>query len=349
MLTSSATDTIDWASYAHSEETHALIETAREHFASLAGTDDLRAAFDGAPRPQLWGEIAGGEYPLVGLPEQLDGIGTRADLAALLEAAGATLLPAALTTHAAAAQTLLSAGMPDAILLDRPMAIATLVRDRAMAFDGEGAAAAVLVSADGARTRVRVLELDDAVEAAPGVDPSRPGVAADIAADRVRHDVSVDAASDEVLAAARMCIAADLVGTAQRALDGALAHALSRRQFDRVIASFQAVKHLLADAHVTVERARSLVIGAAVALDANPRAPDAATLAMLAKAAAAGAATEAAALHVQLLGAMGLTFEADSAWEVRRARHTAPVLGGASTLYAEAARRSIRDLEGATR
>lgn len=348
MLTSTPTATVEWASYAHSEETRALVETAREHFESLAGTDDLRAAYDGAPRPELWSEIASAEYILVGLPEELDGIGTRVDLAGLLEAAGATLLPAPLTTHAAAAQTLVAAGALELVGIDRPLAIASTLLDRAMAFDGSGASAAVLVTPGDGRARVRVLELDDA-DAVPGVDPSRPGVTVELATARATHDAWIDAEADTVLASARMCIAAELVGTAQRALDGALAHALSRRQFDRVIGSFQAVKHMLADMHVSIERARSLVIGTAVALDADPLSPDAATLAMLAKAAAAGAATDAAALHVQLLGAMGLTFEAESAWEVRRARHTAGVLGGASALYAEAARRSLRQLDGAAR
>lgn len=62
---------------------------------------------------------------------------------------------------------------------------------------------------------------------------------------------------------------------------------------------------------------------------------------MLAKAAAAEAANRATTVRTQLLGAMGMTFESDSALAVRRARHTSAFLGDPATLYAQVAAEEI--------
>src|SRR5690606_15487652 len=124
--------------------------------------------------------------------------------------------------------------------------------------------------------------------------------------------VTLEASAHHALAAARACVAADLVGTAERALQGSIAHALTREQFGRAIGSFQGIKHQLADVHVLIERARSLTVGAAVAVAASAHSNESARLSLLAKASAADAAARAVAVHTQLLGAMGLTFEADT-------------------------------------
>lgn len=343
--TSEPTGFIDWSAYSLPDETRELVATARAHFTRVAKPEALRLIFDGGQRPDLWQTLVEHGYTSVGVPEEVGGIGTRVDLAALLETAGETLLPAPLTTHAAATHILLAAESPRAVSIESRMALATDLGDgRALVFDGVGAEAIVLVTAaaDGARVRVFAIP-EGAGEVQRAVDPSRANIIVEVEDLSSADDRTVVAGRDECFAGARMCLAADLVGTAQRALDGTIAHALTRRQFDRIIGSFQALKHLIADAHVNVERARSLVIGAAVALDADPLSREGATLSMLAKAAAAEAAEDTAALHVQVLGAMGLTFEADSPWEVRRARHTTPVLGTPSALYARAARRRLSD------
>ncbi|MDT7566860.1 MAG: hypothetical protein QOG76_5484, partial [Pseudonocardiales bacterium] len=57
--------------------------------------------------------------------------------------------------------------------------------------------------------------------------------------------------------------AAELVGTGQRALDGAVSYAKERRQFGRAIGSFQAIKHMLADRYVQLDAAHLLVRTAA--------------------------------------------------------------------------------------
>jgi alkylation response protein AidB-like acyl-CoA dehydrogenase len=67
-------------------------------------------------------------------------------------------------------------------------------------------------------------------------------------------------------AAGRTNVAAQAVGTAQAALDEAVAYANEREQFDRKIREFQAIEHKIAEMATTVEAARSLTYRAASAV-----------------------------------------------------------------------------------
>jgi alkylation response protein AidB-like acyl-CoA dehydrogenase len=334
-------DIIDWEAYVPREETQAIAEAARDHFASLFSPDDIRGILDGGERPDLWDPLVEHGYTLIGLPEELDGLGTFVDLAALLEEAGRALLPAPLLTHAMAAQVLLTTGQLDETTAASRLAFARVSGGVLHVFDGADADMAVAVDRADDGCIIRLFTLDGAGrEVLPAVDPSRPF--ARLAFDAVSTEARFEAGHlDGVLAAPRTCVAADLVGVAAHALDGAIAHALSREQFGRPIASFQAVKHQLADAYVTIERARSLTFGSAVAVGTARRSAEAARLSRLAKAAAADAAAQSVALQTQLLGAMGLTFESDGPLAVRRARHTIPLLGNPGELYAAVAAEAL--------
>jgi alkylation response protein AidB-like acyl-CoA dehydrogenase len=61
----------------------------------------------------------------------------------------------------------------------------------------------------------------------------------------------------------RISVAAQAVGIGRAALDAAVTYARQRRQFDRPIASFQAVRFMLADAALELEAARLLMLQAA--------------------------------------------------------------------------------------
>ena len=74
----------------------------------------------------------------------------------------------------------------------------------------------------------------------------------------------------QVVDLGRVIIAADSLGASQEMLDQAVAYAMQREQFNRVIASFQAVKHLCAEMAAEVEPSRSLVWYAAHALEDLP-------------------------------------------------------------------------------
>ncbi len=71
--------------------------------------------------------------------------------------------------------------------------------------------------------------------------------------------------------AAWVLLAADMLGASQTLLDKAVAYAKERRQFGRVIGSFQAVKHLCAEMAASLEPCRALVWYAAYAWDRIPQ------------------------------------------------------------------------------
>ncbi len=123
----------------------------------------------------------------------------------------------------------------------------------------------------------------------------------------------------------RLALAAELVGTAQRALDAAVAYAKERRQFGRPIGSFQAIKHLLADRHVQLDAARMLVRTAAEALDAGDAgAAEAVAAAVIATCDAADATTGDA---LQVHGGIGFTWEHPAHVYLKRARARRVLLG----------------------
>jgi alkylation response protein AidB-like acyl-CoA dehydrogenase len=137
------------------------------------------------------------------------------------------------------------------------------------------------------------------------------------------------------LAAARIVLAADLVGAAQRALEIAVGYSLERRQFGRVVGSYQAVKHLCAERAAELEPLQAMVWHAAHAWDTG--APEAAWLAPLAKAHAADVAMETVTQATQVFGGMGFTWECDAHLYYQRVVQSRQLLGGPVELRAEAA------------
>jgi alkylation response protein AidB-like acyl-CoA dehydrogenase len=120
---------------------------------------------------------------------------------------------------------------------------------------------------------------------------------------------------------------AELVGTMRGAVDLATAYAKDRRQYGRPVGSFQAVQHLLADALVAMEGARSATLHAAWAVDA--RAPvDALAAAAIAKAWSARAARSVCETAIQVHGGIGNTWECLAHVHLRRALLSIDVLGG---------------------
>jgi alkylation response protein AidB-like acyl-CoA dehydrogenase len=120
--------------------------------------------------------------------------------------------------------------------------------------------------------------------------------------------------------------AAELVGTGQRALDGAVSYAKERRQFGRAIGSFQAIKHMLADRYVQLDAARLLVRTAAADAGA-PAGPESELAARTALAAASAAADAATGDALQTHGGIGFTWEHPSHVLLKRARARRALLG----------------------
>ena len=131
-----------------------------------------------------------------------------------------------------------------------------------------------------------------------------------------------------VLAAGQRALGWWLTGLGRAMLTLARSHALDRVQFGRPIASFQAVRHRLAETLVALDGAEATLLAAAGEADG--------TGSMLAKAAAGHAALTAARHGQQVLGGIGFTAEHGLHRHVRRALVLDGLLGSARELTREA-------------
>ena len=133
-----------------------------------------------------------------------------------------------------------------------------------------------------------------------------------------------DLATWDSLALAITC--ADLVGIMRGAVTLATEYARQRAEYGATIGSFQAVQHLLADAHVAMEGSRSIALHAAWAVDVLP-AVEALVAASAAKAYCARAARSVCETAIQVHGGIGNTWECLAHVYLRRAR-SRPRSGG---------------------
>jgi len=297
----------------------------------------VRAEFDGAARPvQRWRRLA--EMGAVGLlvPERRGGMGLdEIDAALVLEETGRFALPDPLVDTAMIAAPLLSDLAPAA------------VQDKWLpAIAGGGARVAVglrafgpyVIDADAAD----LLLIQDDAGAVHAVAPTDVRLVAQPWIDAGRHCFSVQwtpqpssalasaAESARAVAAAvdrgSFAVAAQLLGLGDRMIEMAGAYARSREQFGRPIGSFQAVKHLLADALLQVEFARPLVYRAAWSVAHN--APERARDVSAAKVRASEAANAAGRAALQIHGAIGYTWAHDLHIWMKRAAVLANGYGG---------------------
>jgi Acyl-CoA dehydrogenase, C-terminal domain len=135
----------------------------------------------------------------------------------------------------------------------------------------------------------------------------------------------VDGGLDVPLAAGRRAIGWWLTGTSRAMLALARQHALDRVQFGRPVASFQAIRHKLAETLVAIE-------GAEATLAAAPSADQVDFASLLAKAAAGQAALTAAKHCQQVLAGIGFTAEHPFHRFLARALVLDSVLGSATEL-----------------
>nr|WP_237024196.1 acyl-CoA dehydrogenase family protein [Mycolicibacterium vaccae] len=126
------------------------------------------------------------------------------------------------------------------------------------------------------------------------------------------------------LAEARVAVGWWLVGSARAMLNLARRHALDRVQFGKPIASFQAVRHRLAETLVAIEGAEATL--------SLPGVDNPDLTALLAKAAAGKAALTAARNCQQVLGGIGFTEEHDLQLHVKRALVLDGLLGSSREL-----------------
>jgi alkylation response protein AidB-like acyl-CoA dehydrogenase len=127
---------------------------------------------------------------------------------------------------------------------------------------------------------------------------------------------------------AKVALAAEMMGGAQKVLETTVEYTKVREQFGRPIGSFQAVQHKCANMMVDVEGAKSAVYYAAWAVSND--APDARTAAAVAKAAASDAYRRTAADGIQVHGGIGFTWEHDMHLYFKRAKSSEVTFGDAN-------------------
>jgi hypothetical protein len=130
------------------------------------------------------------------------------------------------------------------------------------------------------------------------------------------------------VAAGRHALGWWLVGAGRAMLSLARQHALDRSQFGRPVASFQAIRHRLAETLVGLEGAEATLVAAAAE-------PDDLSF-LLAKAAAGQAALTAARHCQQVLGGIGFTAEHELHRHIKRALVLDAMLGSSRELTREA-------------
>ncbi|OBJ06594.1 acyl-CoA dehydrogenase [Mycobacterium sp. 1482292.6] len=263
--------------------------------ADLPGAVRAWAAGDTAPGRKVWEQLATLGVTALAVPEKFDGIeADPVDLVVAVERLGRWCVPGPVAESIAVAPVLLASG-------DRAERCAELASGELIATVALPPQTPRAVDADVAGLVLLAGE-NGVTEATPGdahesVDPSRKLF--DVTATGPSWQADVKRAYQF----GALATAAQLIGAAEALRDGAVDYAKQRTQFGRVIGSYQAIKHKLADVHIAIELARPLVYGAALTLD--PRDVSAA------KAAASEAGLLAARSALQTHGAIGFTQEHD--------------------------------------
>jgi alkylation response protein AidB-like acyl-CoA dehydrogenase len=302
--------------FAFNEDQLAIADAAREMLVETCAPADLRALLDKGDSHSAERLAAIRGMGLFGMlaPEKCGGLGLAPpDFAPIAEAAGYVALPEPLVEHAGIAIPLLASLGDDRRWLElatgqRLIAVGSPFSP--FVLDADSAAALVLPDGEDIhlveRHAVRLVR-------AESIDPLRRLYSVEWVPTRATR---VGRGWMRAVDLGALWTAGQLIGLAQRLIDMAVAYAKQRTQFGKPIGSYQAVKHLLANAQVKIEFARPVFHAAAVELGAGPAAAARVSHAKLAAAAAADTSMRAS---LQVHGAMGYTWECDLHFYLKRA------------------------------
>ena len=348
----------------YSDDQKFLKDEARKFLEAHCTIARVRSVLDDAARSfdqDLWRAVAEQGWLGAAIPEQYNGLGLgRLELCAIAEELGRVVAPIPFaSTVYFLAEALMLAGSEDqkAALLPK-IAAGDLIGCFATAegagavseasvnakveggkltgvkipvTDGDVADVALVLAKEGGKTGLYLVDLTGAGvgrETLKSLDPTRgiakltfTGAAADRLGELGEGLTLAEAISDR----AAVLLAFEQVGGADRSLEMAKAYALERYAFGRVIASYQAIKHKLADIYVKNELARSNAYYGAWAL--NTGAAELPIAASAARVAASEAFWFASKENIQTHGGMGFTWDVDCHLYYRRSRQLSLVAG----------------------
>lgn len=348
-----------------SQEQNLLREQARGFLKDHCSPKVVRESLEnqGQFNTALWKKIADMGWTSTVIPEAYDGLGlSYIELCVIAEELGRTLAPLPFSSSAyLATEAILAQGSKAQKETWLPrLASGELVATFAMSEthgqvspanlttdvinnkitgtkipvpDGDYADLAVVVTksskGDGASWHLVDLTQGDVHrEQVRTLDPSRSHASINFqgaAAELIGADGTGWAATQNLLNRAAVLFAWEQVGGADAALDMAREYALGRYAFGRPIASYQAIKHKLAEMYVRNTLARSNCYYGAWALNTN--ATELPIAAATARVSAIQAYYFAAKENIQTHGGMGFTWEFDCQFHYRRSKILAVNVG----------------------
>ena len=170
------------------------------------------------------------------------------------------------------------------------------------------------------------------------VDKSRTSI--ELVLDKVDAEMLPNSSNKEViekvLDAGRLMLAADTVGAAQVMLDKSVAYSLERKQFGRLIGSFQAVKHMCAEMAAELEPCHSMIWHAAHCQDNVPE--EARLMACQTKAHVSEVGKQVSKTATEVHGGRGFTDELGLHYWFKRIGLNRQLLGSPELIREEAGR-----------
>ena len=169
------------------------------------------------------------------------------------------------------------------------------------------------------------------------VDKTRTSI--ELVLDKVDAEILPNSSNREViekvLDAGRLMLAADTVGAAQVMLDKSVAYSLERKQFGRLIGSFQSVKHMCAEMAAELEPCHSMIWHAAHCQDNVPE--EARLMACQTKAHVSEVGKQVSKTATEVHGGMGFTDLLGLHYWFKRIGLNRQLLGGPELIREEAA------------
>lgn len=347
-----------------SDEQNLLREQAQRFLVEQSPLSAVRAVLDNSDTPfdaDVWRGLVELGWTGVSIPEQYGGVGLGylelcvlaeelgRSLAATPYASSVYLATEALLKFGSEAQkeswlprlaagevigTLALAegrGRPRPETLQCRYAQGSLSGDKLPVPDGEVADLAIVVAVDDAGVSMYLAELTGAGvsrSAIAGIDPTRSQAQVSFsgaAAELLGKAGSGMTQLETLFNRAAVLYAFEQSGGAQAALEMGREYAMGRYAFGRSIASFQAIKHKLADMYIASTLAHSNCYYAAWALSTD--APELPLAAATARVSAIRAFHECTKENIQIHGGMGFTWEFDCHMYYRRAKALSVNLG----------------------
>lgn len=342
-----------------SDEQNLLREQAQGFLAQNCGVDKVRAVLDSdtAYDAQLYQQVADMGWTATAIPEQYGGIGLgQLELCVLAEELGRVVAPIPFSSSVyLATEALLLFGsdaqksqfLPDIAAgktiaclaiaegvgpalpggLDCKVDHGKLTGTKLPVADGDVAQLAIVVAGNG--MYLAELTGNDVVRTnIDTIDPTRSHAKIEFTGTACEPlgDVSAGFSQLESLYdRAAVLFAFEQVGGSHAALDMAKEYALGRFAFGRSIASYQAIKHKLADMYIEATLAKSNAYFGAWALSTN--AAELPVAAATARVSATNAYHECSKENIQTHGGMGFTWEFDCHLHYRRSKLLASNLG----------------------